>query len=1030
MRYSQVINKVLSLLLIAVSTVVLGGWVFQIKALQAGLPGHNVMKFNAALCFLCCGILLLLIEKKDKAAVWSCRVLISFVFLIGLLTFLQHILALDFGIDELFFRDESAGAYLLGQRMSASSAFNFLLLATVFYYWKKPKLLGLFQGILAFISISAFIAILNHFSNVNLFRSLAFFTLTAFHTAVLFLILCYGILVSPRFNYHRFSFQKQILVSFVSLTLILILLFNAFQKTNTQFINASELVLHTNRVMLVNQRILNEALDIESGARGYVISGNEQFLTSYKSAAADIQNLVDSLRQLTGNHPSQQVRIDSLEKLVEQSLQLRNTFIRLRKENGPETALREVAKGQGLAISNQMRSVIDAIEEEQAQLLALQKADNEKIFKNPSQFILTIFGLSLLILLSTLWIIFRNTQLRDKAEASLKKNKKLISAIIDNTSNPISLRDPEGNYLLVNDAVRKLAGQPLVNKNLEDIWPRELALATKELDKAVIRTGTACITEEKVHVHNKTRYFNTCKFPVLDEHNNVYAVGSVATDITELKLAEQKIRELNKSLEKQVAIKTQEIIEKEKQYRFLLENMREGIQIIGFDWKYLFVNESVARQGRYTPDQLIGSTMMEKYPGIEKTELFQVLHACMTERKEMTYESEFYFFNGSNEWYELSIQPVPEGLFILTMDITERKLAEERLQLALEAGEIGWWELDLVNKRSIRNLNHDKMFGYNQLLDHWNQDVFMQHVHPQDREIAKQAFERAADTKKLELKLRITRIDGATRWISAQGKLKDYNTPQPRMLGTVIDITELKLAEERIIRHAEELKRSNTELEHFAYVASHDLQEPIRMVSSFLNLLEKRLNGQLDPTNKQYIDFAVDGAERMKSLINDLLQYSRISSNKENLESVDLNEVMDYVRRLLAEHIDCSRALLNVQPLPTITANKSLINQLFINLVNNAIKFRGEQQPVVEIGVIDKTTEWIFFVRDNGIGIDPKFFDKVFIIFQRLHSKSEYAGTGIGLAICKKIVETHQGRIWIESKPKQGSSFYFSLPKK
>ncbi len=243
------------------------------------------------------------------------------------------------------------------------------------------------------------------------------------------------------------------------------------------------------------------------------------------------------------------------------------------------------------------------------------------------------------------------------------------------------------------------------------------------------------------------------------------------------------------------------------------------------------------------------------------------------------------------------------------------------------------------------------------------------------------------------------------------------------------DVTQKLEMEEKQKKYTEELKSSNTELERFAYIASHDLQEPLRMVSSFLNLLEEEYDAKLDATGKEYIHYAVDGSRRMKILVNDLLLYSRVGTNKEKFADIDLNEVMSYVLRVLDEEIKKSNAVVNVKKLPAIVANKTLISQLFINLVANALKYHGEKPPEIEIGFTDETGKYIFYVKDCGIGIDPKYFDKIFIIFQRLHSKGEYPGTGIGLAICKKIVEVHKGEIWVRSEEGKGSTFYFSILK-
>ena len=251
------------------------------------------------------------------------------------------------------------------------------------------------------------------------------------------------------------------------------------------------------------------------------------------------------------------------------------------------------------------------------------------------------------------------------------------------------------------------------------------------------------------------------------------------------------------------------------------------------------------------------------------------------------------------------------------------------------------------------------------------------------------------------------------------------------------DITELKKAGQKLVelnysleKRAEELAISNSELERFAYVASHDLQEPLRMVSSFLQLLQRKYNDQLDDTARKYIHFSVDGAERMKRLINDLLQYSRAGTASLDIVPVDMNEVMADVILLFKNEVHTIDAEIIVDNLPVIYAGKSSMSQLMQNLVGNAIKYRSKEKPVIKISAIEQGDEWVFTIADNGIGIDSKFNEKIFIIFQRLHNKDEFNGTGIGLAICKKIIERYKGKIWVESEFGKGSKFIFALPKK
>jgi PAS domain S-box-containing protein len=238
-----------------------------------------------------------------------------------------------------------------------------------------------------------------------------------------------------------------------------------------------------------------------------------------------------------------------------------------------------------------------------------------------------------------------------------------------------------------------------------------------------------------------------------------------------------------------------------------------------------------------------------------------------------------------------------------------------------------------------------------------------------------------------------------------------------------------KRADELVLINTE-LTRSNAELEQFAYVATHDLQEPLRGVASCVQLLQKRYEGQLDARAGEFITHAVDGTKRMQTLIHDLLAYSRISTHAESFESTDCNVVLEEALDNLMVAIRESAAVVTRDAMPTVSGDATQLTQLFQNIIGNALKFRGKKAPRIHIGARREAGEWQFHVADNGIGMEPQYFERVFLVFQRLHTRKEYQGTGIGLAICKKVVERHGGRIWAESEPGEGATFFFTIPER
>lgn len=389
-----------------------------------------------------------------------------------------------------------------------------------------------------------------------------------------------------------------------------------------------------------------------------------------------------------------------------------------------------------------------------------------------------------------------------------------------------------------------------------------------------------------------------------------------------------------------------------------------------------------------------------------------------------------------------------EGLAIwltgFNQDITERKIAQEKISaneqliaLSQAMAHIGSWERDLKTNHLIWTDELFRIYGLEPQSKELSFKRFLKFIHPGDRQMVQEAVTNCIiNYEPYSINFRIVLDDGTEKILLSTGEIVLNKNNEPvRLRGMAADVTKTKKSEKQLLQLNKELEEralaltaSNAELENFAYVASHDLQEPLRMIISFLELLEKRLKGKLDENTKKYIDYATDGAQRMKRMIQDLLHFSRVG-NEGELSQVDCNKVVNTVRSIFKLSNLNPDATFTIKNLPVIHAYEHEIQQLFHNLIGNALKYCHKEKCQIEIGCNEQHSMWEFYIKDNGIGIESQFFPKIFIIFQRLHTKTEYSGTGIGLAICKKIVERLGGTIWVTSEVGKGSVFHFNIPK-
>ncbi|MGE3844264.1 MAG: PAS domain S-box protein [Vicinamibacterales bacterium] len=465
-------------------------------------------------------------------------------------------------------------------------------------------------------------------------------------------------------------------------------------------------------------------------------------------------------------------------------------------------------------------------------------------------------------------------------------------------------------------------------------------------------------------------------------------------------------------------------------FQAVVEFVPSGILMVDEQGRIALVNCEIERMFGFARDELIGSSVEMLIPQ-RLTRQHRDLRQSFNEgpsRRPMGTGRELLGLrkDGSEVPVEVGLNPVTtdRGRFVVAsvVDVTERQRAKERFRILVEASPQGMLMVDARGRIVIVNQTVEEIFGYSRAeLMGQSVDILLPPGLRGHHEDLRMQFNRDPSRRPMAGRDLVGRRRDGTEFPVEIGLSPVQTDDGVCVLASILDIGPRKKVEE-------ELRRSNEELERFAYVASHDLQEPLRTVSSFVQLLARRYGDRLDTDATEFIEFAVGGVSRMQNLIADLLAFSRVGTRAREPVATAADVVVGHALRSLQTAIRESGVTVVVDSLPTVMVDPGQLEQVFTNLIGNAIKFRGEAPPVVHVGAVRDGSRWVFAVRDNGIGIDPQFNERIFVIFQRLNRREEYPGNGVGLAICKKIVERHGGRIWVEPSPDAGSVFQFSLP--
>ncbi|HAJ60553.1 MAG TPA: hypothetical protein DCP31_15865 [Cyanobacteria bacterium UBA8543] len=758
--------------------------------------------------------------------------------------------------------------------------------------------------------------------------------------------------------------ERNIASSGLGLALLLLLFVGgASYHSITQLLVADNWVKHTYSVLEEINQVTSGLKDAEQGWRGYMMTNDTAFLTTFKVGVKKVGWEIKKLRQLTAENSRQQQRLDTLQPLIVKRLNSLQNSINLQQQKPSNLTIQVTLTEQDKELHNQVQKILDDIEAEERQLLQYQTLVSQASVRNTIIVFVMGYSLSFGLLLGVFWLLQQhlrdrkkalhdsetvlnataqstaaivqlNAQLEERVQErtaqleavnqQLQENYTLLQTVIDSNPNPIYVKDCQGRYQFIN-----YPGARLFNKSTEEIigqddtvlFPPEVCAKIQADDQRIITSGSCEILEDTVFIQGEWFTYLSTKNVYCDSLGNILGIVGFSRDITPLKQAQERLRQANEELELRIQARTAELVqanaalaESEERLRLFVEHAPSAIAMFDNQMRYLVISQRWLFDYKLSDRNIIGRSHYEVFPEIP--EYWKECHQKVLAGEVVKSEEDFFLrADGTTDWLRYEVRPWHNstgevgGVIMFTEVITQRREAEETLKKANA-----------------------------------------------------------------------------------------------------------------------ELIRSNQELEQFAYIASHDLREPLRKIKSYTDLLVKRYQGQLDDKADKYIAHITDGATRMQVLITDLLIYSRVTRGELSLEPTDLGLALNRALVNLQGTIQESNALIATYPLPTVRANPSQMEQLLQNLIANAIKFRASQPPQIQIEASLHEQFWTISVQDNGIGIEPQYSERIFVIFQRLHTKDKYPGTGIGLPMCKRIVERHGGKIWVESELGRGATFFFTLP--
>lgn len=828
-------------------------------------------------------------------------------------------------------------------------------------------------------------------------------------------------------------------------------------RQSQQVVETSKLVSHTQEVLFHIQKLELFGADNETGARRYLLSPSDDYLQSVVQSKKDILEEVRVLKALVDDNASQSALADSMKVYVEKRVDFSEQTIKVRNNSGLAVATTLVNTGLGKFYSDQIRSIGDAMQRKENELLTVRKKHNEESVFNLSLILYCVLGSTFLLSVYIINRVAVNLTKRTEVEQKLRESEMVFSTLF--YKSPIMKAIAEvsnGRYINVNESFAKFMGLPkeeIIGKN-----SLELDLVVKLEDRQLVindllKNGFVRNAETPVKTRSgETRWLST-NIDLMDLYGKKCYL-TAAVDITQRKQIEERLLKFSLELEQKVRERTEQIASSEARYRHLFENNPMPMWVIDVEtFRFLDVNEMAVMQYGYSREEFLSMTALDIRPEDER-ELFR--NSDHGNQSDSSYNRGVWTHRKKNG-HLIKAEIVAHDInyegrkarFILSNDVTEKKKAEEKLMRSEE-----------LYRSLFENMLHG--FAYCQAIFKDNKLEDFKYLVVNSKYESLIGVENIAGKRISEALPQVLDSDPTYRelitsvvltgkperfetLVAPLGKWFQVSLYSPEHGYFVIlqdNISERKIAEQkikdinveleqRVATRTEELRKINDELEAFSYSVSHDLRAPLRGIIGFSNILEEEYGNKLDEEARRVISIIKNNTSRMGQLIDDLLRFSRTSRHTIVKSDIDMDGMMRQVVTEQDKKENGKSIEWHLQNLPPVKGDASMIKQVWTNLVSNAVKYsNNSDKQVIEIGTKPNGTDEsvTYFVKDNGVGFDANYSDKLFKVFQRLHSSEEFEGTGVGLAIVDKIISKHGGKVWAEAETGKGATFYFNLP--